>query len=90
MAKQRSTERLRMLDDWLNGPVTQRIRTASDNSTSGNVEDGDQEPLLSPNNSQEPCMIVISSFDDGELMMKLKVIIVQLKLIVPKASRYLH
>ena len=46
MAKRRSTKSLRMLDDWLNRPVAQRIRTASDNSTSGYVEDEaqDQEP----------------------------------------------
>ena len=62
MAKRRSTERT--LDDWLNGHVTQRIRTVSDNSTSDNVEDKDQEPRLS--HSQEPCTIVISSSDDGE------------------------
>ena len=62
MAKRRSTERT--LDDWLNGPVTQRIRTVSDNSTSDNVEDKDQEPR--PSHSQEPCTIVISSSDDGE------------------------
>ena len=55
MAKRRSTERT--LDDWLNGPVTQRIRTVSDNSTSDNVEDKDQEPRLS--HSQEPCTIVM-------------------------------
>ena len=48
----------------LNGPVTQRIRTVSNNSTSDNVEDKDQEPHLS--HSQEPCTIVISSSDDGE------------------------
>ena len=62
MAKRRSTERT--LDDWLNGPVSQRIRTVSDNSTSDNVEDKDQEPR--PSHSQEPCTIVISSSDDGE------------------------
>ena len=61
MAKRRSTERI--LDDWLNGPVTQRIWTVSDNSTSDNVEDKDQEPCTS--HSQEPCTIVISSSDDG-------------------------
>ena len=62
MAKRRSSGRT--LDDWLNGPVTQRIRTISDNSTSDNVEDKEQEPRLS--HSQEPCTIVISSADDGE------------------------
>ena len=70
MDKRRSTERT--LDDWLNWPVTQRIRTVSDNSTSDNVEDKDQEPRPShsqeprPSHSQEPCTIVISSSDDGE------------------------
>ena len=62
MTKLRSTERT--LDDWLNGPVTQRIRTVSNNSTSDNVEDKDQESH--PSHSQEPCTIVISSSDDGE------------------------
>ena len=62
MAKRRSTGKT--LDDWLNGPVTQRISTISNNSTSDNVEDKDQEPRS--NHSQEPCMIVISSADDGE------------------------
>ena len=41
MAKRRSTESLRKLDDWQNRPVTQRIRTASNNYTSGDVEDED-------------------------------------------------
>ena len=54
MAKRRSTKRT--LDDWLNEPVTQKIRTVGNNSTSDNVEDKDQEP----------CTIVISSFDNGE------------------------
>ena len=53
-----------MLDDWLNRPVAQRIRTASDNSTSGYVEDQEPHPNLS--NSQEQCLIVISSSDNGE------------------------
>ena len=57
-----------MPDDWLNRPVAQRIRTASDNSTSGYVEDGvqDQEPHPNPSNSQEQWSILISSSDDGE------------------------
>ena len=38
MAKRRSTESLRKLDDWQNRPVTQRI---SNNYTSGDVEDKD-------------------------------------------------
>ena len=41
MAKQRSTESLRTLDDWQNEPITQRIRTASNNYTSDDVEDED-------------------------------------------------
>ena len=68
MVKRQNTESLRTLDDWLKRPVAQRIRTASDNSTSGYGEDRarDQEPHPNPSNSQEQCLIVISSSDDGE------------------------
>ena len=85
MVKQRSTKRT--LDDWLNGPVTQRIRTVSDNSTSDNVEDKDQEPC--PSHSQEPCTIVKVVPMMEKLMMKLKVTVTQ-KWFVLKAKRYLH
>ena len=55
MGKRQSTERLRTLDDWLNGPVTQKIRTVSDSSTCDNAEDRDQEPHPSLSNSEELC-----------------------------------